>query len=262
MLSALTQGALEDALARKSEVSENDLREVVAKLPPAIDVYKHFSALTNVGIIAEIKRASPSKGALAEIPDPVFLAKQYEDAGASAISVLTEGRKFKGSLTDLSEVSASVSLPTLRKDFISTEYQILEARASGASFFLLIVAALDDETLKSLLDFGRSLGMEALVETHSAEELERATAIGAKIIGVNARNLSTFELDRELFGQLRSKIPSEAVAIAESAVLGVEDMRRYVDAGADMVLIGEALVTNDPQKTLKSFLQVGERKSK
>ncbi len=257
MLSALTEGALADALARKQQITESELLTKIAQQAPAIDVFQHFKSLNSVGIIAEIKRASPSKGELAKIADPVELAEQYALAGASAISVLTEGRKFKGSLEDLTAVSTAVSPPTLRKDFISIEYQILEARAAGASFFLLIVAALDDSTLSRLLEFGRSLGMEALVETHDETELERAIAVGAKIIGINARNLSTFELDREIFGRLRNRIPVDAVAIAESAVLGTEDMRRYVDAGADLVLIGEALVRNDAAATLKEFLAVG-----
>ncbi len=262
MLSALTEGAFEDALSRKSLISESELLAKIEKLPPAIDVYSHFKSLSSVGIISEIKRASPSKGALAEIPDPVDLARRYEGAGASAISVLTEGRKFKGSLADLAAVSEAVHVPTLRKDFISTKYQILEARASGASFFLLIVAALDDQTLARLLQFGRTLGMEALIETHSREELNRAKDLGSKIIGVNARNLKTFELDTSLFGDLRDEIPADVVAVAESAVLQVSDMQRYVDAGADLVLIGEALVKNDPAKTLKEFLAVGEKAKK
>ncbi|MBX3312044.1 MAG: indole-3-glycerol-phosphate synthase [Microbacteriaceae bacterium] len=257
MLSALTQGALADALARKQQITESELLDKIAQQAPALDVFQHFKSLKSVGVIAEIKRASPSKGELAEIANPLELAEKYALAGASAISVLTEERKFKGSLADLTAVSAAVTLPTLRKDFISVEYQILEARAAGASFFLLIVAALDDSTLSRLLEFGRSLGMEALVETHDETELERAIAIGAKIIGINARNLSTFELDREIFGRLRNRIPSEAVAVAESAVLGTEDMLRYVDAGADLVLIGEALVKNDPVATLREFLAAG-----
>lgn len=261
MLDTLTQGALADALDRKNLVPESKLLAKISQLAPAIDVYQRFVSLNDVGIIAEIKRASPSKGELAEIANPVDLANQYETAGAAAISVLTEERKFKGSLADLSAVSAAVSLPTLRKDFISIEYQIIEARAAGASFFLLIVAALSDQQLRSLLHFGRELGMEALVETHNAQELDRAIAIGAKIIGVNARNLSTFELDREIFGRLRSNIPADVVAVAESAVLETDDMRRYVEAGADLVLIGEALVKNDPGATLKEFLAIGANRS-
>ena len=170
--------------------------------------------------------------------------------------MLTERRKFKGSLADLEAVRGRVSLPVLRKDFIATEYQVFEARAAGADLVLLIVAALDQATLDRLYRLIVSLGMTPLVETHSAEELERAKAIGAKLIGVNARNLSTFELDRNLFGTLVDAFPADAIKIAESAVLTPADVAHYRAAGADVVLVGEALVTGDPVATLKQFLAV------
>ncbi|GAA1514220.1 indole-3-glycerol phosphate synthase TrpC [Agromyces terreus] len=207
-------------------------------------------------VIAEIKRASPSRGSLASIDDPAALARLYELGGASAISVLTEERKFKGSLDDLEAVRAAVAIPVLRKDFIATPYQVFEARAAGADLVLLIVAALDDRTLRELFELVGSLGMTALVETHSADELERAKAIGARLIGVNARDLSTFELDRDLFGRLADRFPSDAIRVAESAVLSAADVAHYRSAGADAVLVGEALVTGDPMANLSAFLAV------
>ena len=159
--------------------------------PAALDALEALKPADRVKVIAEIKRSSPSRGALAAIADPAALARSYELGGASAISVLTEGRRFGGSLADLEDVRAAVALPVLRKDFIATPYQVLEARAAGADLVLLIVAALDDDTLRELYDLVVALGMTPLVETHSADELDRAAAIGARLIGVNARDLST-----------------------------------------------------------------------
>jgi indole-3-glycerol phosphate synthase len=170
--------------------------------------------------------------------------------------VLTEERRFGGSLADLEAVTARVSLPVLRKDFIATPYQVLEARAAGADLALLIVAGLEPKVLQQLFALIGELGMTALVETHSADELEVAIDLGAPLIGVNARNLKTLELDRDLFSRLVDRIPSDAVKIAESAVLSPADVAHYRSAGADVVLIGEALVTGDPVATLKSFLEV------
>lgn len=223
-------------------------RNALAALAPA----------ERVKIIAEIKRASPSRGAMAEIADPAALAVSYQTGGASAISVLTEGRRFGGSLADLAEVRAAVELPVLRKDFIAEPYQVFEARAADADLVLLIVAALDQTTLVELHDLVLQLGMTPLVETHSAEEVERALDVGAQLVGVNARDLSTFELDRDLFASLADRIPSGVVRVAESAVKTPEDVAHYRAAGADVVLIGEALVTDgDPVATLESFLEAG-----
>jgi len=207
-----------------------------------------------VKIIAEVKRASPSRGPLADIPDPAALAREYEAGGASAISVLTEGRRFLGSLADLEAVRAAVSLPVLRKDFIATPYQVFEARAAGADLVLLIVGALEQRDLAELHALVGELGMTALVETHDADELARAADVGARLIGVNARNLSTFELDRELFGRLAPSFPDGAVKVAESAVSTADDVAAYRAAGADVVLVGEALVTSEPRETLARFL--------
>jgi indole-3-glycerol phosphate synthase len=207
-------------------------------------------------VIAEVKRASPSRGDLADIPEPQALAAQYEAGGASVVSVLTEQRKFKGSLADLEAVRKAVSIPVLRKDFIGDEYQILEARAAGADLVLLIVAALPQSVLVRLHALIRELGMTPLVEAHSADEVARAVDLGSQLIGVNARNLSTFELDRELFGRVADQIPAGVIRVAESAVLDVSDVIRYREAGADAVLVGEALVTSDPIATLQSYLSV------
>lgn len=224
--------------------------------PAALDALEALAPSDRVRVIAEVKRASPSRGELADIPEPQTLAAQYESGGASAVSVLTEERRFKGSLADLEAVRKAVSIPVLRKEFIGEEYQILEARAAGADLVLLIVAALPQETLRRLYDFTRELGMTPLVETHSGEEVARAVDLGAQLIGVNARNLSTFELDRELFGRVADQIPAGVIRVAESAVLDVSDVVRYREAGADVVLVGEALVTNDPIATLQSYLSV------
>lgn len=257
LLDELTAGAVEDAQARELTQSFDSLRDEAHRQTPALDVLAALAPADTVKIIAEVKRASPSRGDLARIPDPALQAALYEQGGASAISVLTEGRRFKGTLDDLRAVRAEVRLPVLRKDFIATAYQVYEARAAGADLVLLIVAALDDETLTELYALVGALGMTALVEAHSAAEVERAVALGAKLIGINARDLSTFELDRDLFGRLAPALPDDVIAVAESAVLAPADVAHYRSAGADVVLIGEALVTGDPVKTLRTFLEAG-----
>jgi indole-3-glycerol phosphate synthase len=193
---------------------------------------------------------------LAAITDPAALADVYQSAGASGISVLTEERKFKGSLKDLQDVRKAVSIPILRKDFIASEYQLLEARAHGADIALLIVAGLSQDELSRLKQFTEDLGMTAFIETHDREELERALSVGGDLIGVNARDLSTFETDRNLFASLVDLFPKDVIKVAESAVRDAEDVRHYRDAGADVVLVGEALVINDARAALSSFLRV------
>ncbi|MCU1546301.1 MAG: trpC [Homoserinimonas sp.] len=257
MLTDLTAGALQDAADRRTHLSLVQVEAAALARPPAIDALVALAPTERVKIIAEVKRSSPSRGQLAKIADPAALAASYQTGGASAISVLTEGRKFGGSLADLEAVRAAVSLPVLRKDFIAEPYQVFEARAAGADIVLLIVAALDQTTLVRLHDLVTQLGMTALVETHSAEELTRALDIGAALVGVNARNLSTFELDQNLFGSLADRIPSGVIRVAESAVKSAADVAHYRKAGADVVLVGEALVTNgDPILTLEEFLAV------
>jgi indole-3-glycerol phosphate synthase len=256
MLGDLLAGALEDAAARRETRPLAQVEAEALARPAALDALSALAPADRVKIIAEVKRSSPSRGALAEIPDPALLASRYETGGASAISVLTEGRKFRGSLQDLEQVRDTVSIPVLRKDFIGEPYQVLEARASGADLVLLIVAALDQKTLVELHALVGELGMTALVETHSAEEVSRALDLGAQVVGVNARNLTTFELDRDLFGSLADSIPAGVVRIAESAVKTADDVAHYRRAGADVVLVGEALVTGDPVRTLGEFLDI------
>jgi indole-3-glycerol phosphate synthase len=256
VLSELLAGALSDSAERRLRRPLAAVEAAALERAPAIDALHALAPAERVKIIAEVKRASPSRGTLAEISDPAALAVSYEFGGASAISVLTEGRRFLGSLADLEQVRAAVSIPVLRKDFIGEPYQVFEARAAGADLVLLIVAALDQSTLGSLQALIRELGMTALVETHSAEEVDRALDVGASLVGVNARDLSTFELDQDLFGRLADRIPSGVVRVAESAVKTAADVAHYRAAGADIVLVGEALVTNNPILTLSEFLAV------
>ncbi|MFP7760483.1 indole-3-glycerol phosphate synthase TrpC [Marisediminicola sp. LYQ85] len=254
MLADLTAGALEDAAERRSTRPLADVERAALERDAPVDALAALAPADAVKIIAEIKRASPSRGALADIVDPASLGRAYETGGASAISVLTEQRRFSGSLDDLEAVRAAVALPVLRKDFIAEPYQVFEARAAGADLILLIVAALDQETLVELHALATSLGMAVLVETHSADEIARARDLGASIVGVNARDLRTFELDRDLFATLVDLIPAGVVKVAESAVKTADDVARYRSAGADIVLVGEALVTGDPISTLRQFL--------
>jgi indole-3-glycerol phosphate synthase len=254
VLNDLVAGALRDASERRALRSIAEVEAAAVARVPAIDALEALAPAQRVRIIAEVKRASPSRGPLADIPDPAALAVSYETGGASAISVLTERHRFSGSLADLEAVRDAVRIPVLRKDFIAEPYQVLEARAAGADLVLLIVAALDQPTLSSLFELTRQLGMTALVETHNADEVSRALDIGAGLVGVNARDLSTFELDQDLFGRLAGHIPSGVIRVAESAVKTAADVAHYRQAGADVVLVGEALVTGDPVRTLAEFL--------
>jgi indole-3-glycerol phosphate synthase len=213
----------------------------------------HFRA-PGSSVIAEVKRRSPSKGDLAPIADPAALATQYAEGGAAAISVLTEQRRFGGSLEDLRTVRAAVQVPILRKDFIVEPYQLLEARVAGADLALLIVAALDDDGLRALYDEARELGLTVLVEVHDEAEVERAVDLGADLIGVNARNLKTLEVDPRTFSRLAPQVPDDRVLVAESGISGPADVERYVGDGARVVLVGEALVKDgDPRAAVASM---------
>lgn len=256
MLADLTAGALADAQRRRETVSFSEVERLALLQIPALDGFAALAPAQRVKIIAEVKRASPSKGAMATIADPAALASSYAAGGASAISVLTEERKFLGSLDDLRKVRAAVTVPLLRKDFMAEAYQVFEARAAGADLVLLIVAALEQPLMQELFDLSTQLGMTVLVETHSGDELSRAIDLGATLIGVNARNLSTFELDRDLFASLSDRFPAGSIRVAESAVRTAADVAHYRAAGADVVLVGEALVTNEPLVTLASFLEI------
>ena len=258
MLDSLYAGAVEDARKRQELVSLPAVEKLALGAPAALDALSFLTFGTSINVIAEIKRASPSKGHLADIPDPAALARVYESAGASAISVLTEQRLFLGSLQDLAAVRPAVSIPILRKDFIANEYQVLEARAHGADIVLLIAAGLEPAALIRLKAFIESLGMCAFIETHNMEEVEFASSIGASLVGINARDLSTFETDRALFEQLVSALPTDCVKVAESAVRDKNDVAAYAAAGAQCVLVGEALVTGNATELLESFSQIAK----
>lgn len=245
VLDELVAGALEDQQTRELTVSLEDVKKAALAAPAPIDATRWLKRADGIPVIAEIKRASPSKGHLSDIPDPAALAREYEKGGASAISVLTEGRRFLGGLDDFDKVRAAVHIPVLRKDFIVTDYQIYEARAHGADLVLLIVAALDDAQLKHLLDLAHELSMTVLVETHTREEIERACQAGAKVIGINARNLKNLKVDVNKYNELAADLPDDVIKVAESGVFGAVEVEDYARAGADAVLVGEGVATAD-----------------
>ena len=256
MLDDIVAGVREDLSRRRSEVPESDLRAALADVDPPRDPMPHFRA-PGSSVIAEVKRRSPSKGDLAEIADPAALAVAYAAGGAAAISVLTEERRFGGSLDDLRAVRAAVDVPLLRKDFIVTSYQLLEARAAGADLALLIVAALDDDELRRLHDEARALGLTVLVEVHDEDETERAVALGAELVGVNARNLRTLDVDPGAFARLAPLVPDDRVLVAESGITGPDDVAGFVGKGARVVLVGEALVRDgDPESAVRAMTGV------
>src|SRR5215218_5357849 len=257
VLDDIVAGVREDLDAREALLSLDEVRAAALDARPALDALAALRA-PGVGVIAEVKRRSPSKGDLAAIPDPAGLAGQYAAGGARVISVLTERRRFGGSHADLAAVRAVVEVPVLCKDFVVSSYQVHEARAYGADLVLLIVAALDQNTLSGLLDRVESLGMTALVEVHTEEEADRALAAGAKVIGVNARNLATLEVDRSVFERIAPGLPNNVVKIAESGVRGPHDLIRYASAGADAVLVGEGLVTQkSPRDAVAELVNAG-----
>lgn len=257
VLDDILEGVRADVATRMESVSLDDLKARAASVPPARDVAAVLGD-EDVCVIAEVKRRSPSKGDLAEIADPAALATEYEAGGAHCISVLTEERRFGGSLADLAAVRAAVDIPVLRKDFIVTSYQLWEAKAYGADMILLIVAALEQSALVSLIERTSSLGMAALVEVHDEEEVARAVDAGATIIGVNARNLKTLEVDRDVFARVAPVIPSPCIRIAESGVRDAHDLIVYAEAGADAVLVGESLVTGkDPRSAVHDLVTAG-----
>lgn len=258
VLDELVAGALEDQRTRELTVSLEDVKKAALAAPAPIDATRWLKRADGIPVIAEIKRASPSKGHLSDIPDPAVLAREYERGGASAISVLTEGRKFLGSLDDFDKVRAAVHIPVLRKDFIVTDYQIFEARAHGADLVLLIVAALDDAQLKHLLDLAHELNMTVLVETHTREEIERARKAGAKVIGINARNLKNLKVDVNKYNELAADLPDDVIKVAESGVFGAVEVEDYARAGADAVLVGEGVATADNHElAVKRLVKAG-----
>lgn len=249
VLDDLVAAAVADAKEREAHVSLDELKQRCLKQPEALDGLAALRGDEAVSVIAEVKRSSPSKGPIANIADPGALASQYEAGGASVISCLTQRYKFNGSLADFSAVRSAVDIPVLRKDFIVTPYQIHEARAYGADLVLLIVAALEQNALVSLVERVHSLGMTALVEAHSRLEALRALDAGAKVVGVNARDLTTLDVNMDNFAQIVDIIPEQVVAVAESGVSSPSDVRDYAAEGADAVLIGEALVKSSSPRT-------------
>lgn len=257
VLGDILTGVREDLDERMEAIPLDDLKLAAGRQDPALDPMPIFRG-QGVSILAEVKRASPSKGDLAPIKDPAGLAADYEAGGAAAISVLTERRRFGGTLDDLRAVRGKVGVPVLRKDFIVTSYQLWEARAAGADLALLIVAALDQNALVGLIERAVSIGLTPLVEVHNEEELERAVDADARLVGVNARDLRTLEVHRDTFARLAPKVPDDVVRVAESGVRGPHDVIEYAREGADVVLVGESLVQdNNPRSSVADLVAAG-----
>ena len=257
VLSSIIEGVREDLATRRLPMGQ--LQEALETAPAVRDCLLHLLSI-EMSVIAEVKRSSPSKGALATITDPASLAAQYEEAGAQIVSVLTEQRRFGGSLADLDAVRKAIELPILRKDFMVDEYQVWEARAHGADLILLIVAGLSDNQLAELNGLAHQLGMSVLVEIHDESELDRALAINPKLLGVNARNLKTLEVSLDVCHTLIPQIPDQILAIAESGISSTDQVEALVLSGARAVLVGEALVTGGtPAKTVAEWTQAGIR---
>jgi indole-3-glycerol phosphate synthase len=239
---------------RKHQISEQTLIKRLEQASPPISLAKALSC-NGLAVIAEIKKASPSAGVIRANFDPVQIAKSYIQAGANAISVLTDEKYFQGSLHFIEQIRSFVPIPMLRKDFIIDPYQILEARAFGADALLLIVAALHKDQLPNLLDKTHELGMQALVEVHSEEDMWSAINAGARIIGINNRNLETFKIDLATTEQLAPLAPEGTVLVAESGLHTKDDLQRMIKAGVDAVLVGTHFMKHpDPGIALQEFM--------
>jgi indole-3-glycerol phosphate synthase len=261
VLDDILVGVREDLAQRQEALPLDAVKELATGRPAPRDAAAALSR-PGVAVIAEVKRSSPSKGMLATIGDPAALAREYEAGGAAMISVLTEQRRFGGSLADLEAVRKAVGVPVLRKDFVVSPYQVWEARAHGADAVLLIVAALQQEVLVSLRERIESLGMTALVEVHNDDEVRRALDAGSRVIGINNRNLRTLDVDRETFARLAPLIPSSVVRVAESGVRGPHDLLACAASGADAVLVGEGLVKADvPRQAVADLVAAGAHPS-
>jgi indole-3-glycerol phosphate synthase len=255
VLDSIIEGVREDLAARRGSMGA--LHERIDAQAPALDAHS-FLSRDEMNVIAEVKRSSPSKGNLAPISDPAALAEKYQEAGAAAVSVLTEQRRFGGSLADLDAVRSRIEIPVLRKDFMVDEYQFLEARAHGADIVLLIVAALSKSQLKDFYDLASELGMASLVEVHTQSELESAMDISPRIVGVNSRNLKTLEVSASVFEELIPTIPSSVIRVAESGISTRADVAQAQKAGATAILVGESLVkSGDPISAMRELLGRG-----
>ncbi len=255
VLDSIIEGVREDLAMRR--VSLAQIQEAIDRAPAVRDPLATMLS-QEMSLIAEVKRSSPSKGVLAQIADPAALAEQYAEAGASMISVLTERRRFGGSLDDLDAVRARVDIPVLRKDFMVDEYQFFEARAHGADVVLLIVAALGANQLKDYFQLASELGMRSLVEVHTHDELERALEISPEIVGINSRNLKTLEVNTGAFAELIPRLPADVVRVAESGITNRRDVDYAQNSGATAILVGEALVrAGEPVTAVRELLGLG-----
>ena len=255
VLDSIIEGVREDLAIRR--VSLAQIQEAIDRAPAVRDPLATMLS-QEMSLIAEVKRSSPSKGVLAQIADPAALAEQYAEAGASMISVLTERRRFGGSLDDLDAVRARVDIPVLRKDFMVDEYQFFEARAYGADVVLLIVAALGANQLKDYFQLASELGMRSLIEVHTHNELERALEISPEIVGVNSRNLKTLEVNTGAFAELIPRLPADVVRVAESGITNRRDVDYAQNSGATAILVGEALVrAGEPATAVRELLGLG-----
>jgi indole-3-glycerol phosphate synthase len=257
VLDDILAGVRADLAARQADTPLERLKEKARRASSPRPVMPMLKG-QDVTVIAEVKRASPSRGTMADITDPAALAREYEAGGASIISVLTEPRHFGGTLADLAAVREAVGVPVLRKDFVISSYQLWESRAHGADMVLLIVAALPQNALVSLVERALSIGLVPLVEVHTDAEVVRAAEAGAKVIGVNARDLATLKVDRGVFARLAPLIPDHVIKIAESGVRGPHDLFTYAAAGAHAVLVGESLVTGkDTRSAVADLVTAG-----
>jgi len=229
----------------KSRLPLKDLKSKVRDAAPGLDFAAALVHPDRVTIIAEVKKASPSKGLIRADFDPVAIAAAYEKNGAKAISVLTEKRHFMGDLSFLAEIRKKVNIPLLRKDFIFDEYQVYEAKANGADAFLLIAAILETSRMQDLYMLGKELGMETLAESHDERDLEKVLECGFKVVGINNRNLNTFDVDIKTTERLMRDIPNEKVIVSESGISSMDDMRYLKKIGADAALIGEAIMRQE-----------------
>ena len=258
MLDDILAGVQEDLVERQSQIPLETLQEQANARPSAKPAESALRDGETVKVIAEVKRSSPSKGALAAIADPAGLASDYEAGGACLISVLTEQRQFGGSLDDLAAARAAVDVPVLRKDFVVSSYQVWEARAHGADAVLLIVAALEQQALVSLVERVHSLGMTPLVEVHDEDEVARAVDAGARVIGVNARNLESLEVDVDAALARVARLAGERLAVLESGVTSAAHAATAASAGASAILVGETLMrATDPAAAIRDLRAAG-----